>query len=176
MGTALPTGVPVTSAGEKSKSVTPSRLKSCGPPVADPAVSVIVSLPELNGASEARSFGHEVADAQRVVEASPESNRGLAVLPRIPRDAGVRRPVVLVDRRRRRAAWQQRGDQRWLVEIVVERMRVDLIADAVVQREVQLQAPGVFNVARVRVLLWELSSVPGMRMPFLLPSVTLMNG
>ena len=56
MGTAVRTFVPAVSAGEKSKSARPSRSKSCGPPLGEPAVSVMVSLPELNGAMEARSL------------------------------------------------------------------------------------------------------------------------
>ncbi len=44
------------SAGVKSKSILPLLLKSCGPPLSEPAKRVIVSLPELKGASDARSL------------------------------------------------------------------------------------------------------------------------
>src|SRR5262249_15682032 len=92
--------------------------------------------------------GDQVADSQCVINATAEPDRGLAVLPGIPGEAESRREIILVNRRRRAPAWQDRADQGGLFQIIVERVRINLIARAEIERQVREQAPGVFTVKR----------------------------
>jgi hypothetical protein len=59
----------------------------------------------------------------------------------------MRREVVVVDRRRIGAIRKDRPDNRRLLQIVVERMGVDLVAETVVDHQVRPDAPRVLDVA-----------------------------
>ena len=60
----------------------------------------------------------------------------------------MRRNVVLVDGRCRRTVRKNRRNERRLVQIVVERVRIDLVAGAIIEHQVRAHAPAVFCVTR----------------------------
>src|SRR5581483_4287940 len=91
---------------------------------------------------------NQVADAQRVINAAAQANRSLAVLPRIPGQSEAWRDVVLINRRRLGAVRQDWADQGGLLQVVVEWVRINLVAQAKIERQVAERAPAIFAVKR----------------------------